>query len=567
LRRRAVLFAFERGGLLALAVLVAYVSIAPAHVVDGDNAEFATLGALGGTAHPSGYPVFVLWLRLTSWLPGATPAHTAAIATAILGAAAIAVLHAACRAWGARPVAASLACAIFAGAPVVMTMFSEAEVFALNSLVCATVLLVAAEQGPVRGCIRAAVLGLVAGLGLGNNLTCVLVAPIGLLGVVRGAREARSAALAVAIAIAALALGLVPYLYLLVAPAHAGTWGNVASLGDVVAMFLRSDYGGPTVLATNRPDVSSATSLLALAEMLGRTWIWLPAAAGLVMIGARVAGGESRWSWVALLASFLLAGPLLVIRFNIAPERTGLWVVHRFHILPALLLAIPSSLAIDRAPKLASNARGGMLALAVFAATAVSSLPHVWRVHSAAVEQQVRGMLRALPQHALVLGATDDVGSGTAYVQLVLGERTDVDYIHQPLLGLAWYRARLVARGFVLGELIDHALADGRAVYAQSYDRDVIAQFPHYRFGIFFRLLPRDQAPPSLDDVVAMNKELYERLSFDYAHPRVGDEWPAEVHDRFARTWFALADQLAASGRTEDASAARAYATEIGPWP
>ncbi|HEX7840175.1 MAG TPA: DUF2723 domain-containing protein, partial [Kofleriaceae bacterium] len=93
--RRHLSNAARRGFPIALCALIAYIAFASPHVVDGDNAEFATLGAIGGRAHPSGYPLYVLWLRMWSWLPG-TPAHAAAIATALLGALAIAVLHAAC---------------------------------------------------------------------------------------------------------------------------------------------------------------------------------------------------------------------------------------------------------------------------------------------------------------------------------------------------------------------------------------------------------------------------------------------------------------------------------------
>src|SRR5882724_9666524 len=184
-RERARVLLVDRGGLVALCALVVYAYLAPAHVVDGDNAEFSTLSVTGGIAHPSGYPLYLLWLHATSWLPGSSPAHTAALATAILGGAAVAMLHAACRAWGARPLAATTACAIFAGAPVVMRVASEAEVFILNALLVSAVLWLAARGGPLRGERRAAALGLVAGLALANHLTCVLVAPVGILGVVR----------------------------------------------------------------------------------------------------------------------------------------------------------------------------------------------------------------------------------------------------------------------------------------------------------------------------------------------------------------------------------------------
>jgi hypothetical protein len=73
LRRVLTSYLVERGGLVGLGALVVYVAFASPHVVDGDNAEFATLGALGGGAHPSGYPLYVLWLRAWSWLPGGSP--------------------------------------------------------------------------------------------------------------------------------------------------------------------------------------------------------------------------------------------------------------------------------------------------------------------------------------------------------------------------------------------------------------------------------------------------------------------------------------------------------------
>ena len=51
--------AFDRGGLLACTALVLYLWVAPPHIVDGDNAEFSTLGSIGGVAHPSGYPLYL----------------------------------------------------------------------------------------------------------------------------------------------------------------------------------------------------------------------------------------------------------------------------------------------------------------------------------------------------------------------------------------------------------------------------------------------------------------------------------------------------------------------------
>lgn len=136
---RARTLLLDRGGLIALVALVGYVGLAPPHIVDGDGAEFATLGTAGGVAHPTGYPAYLLWLRAMAWLPGASPAHTAGIATAVLGAIQLVVLHAACRAWGARATAATFTVVIYAAGPLVLRYASQPEAFAMNQLVVATV--------------------------------------------------------------------------------------------------------------------------------------------------------------------------------------------------------------------------------------------------------------------------------------------------------------------------------------------------------------------------------------------------------------------------------------------
>ena len=571
---RVVRILFERGVLLGLAVLALYLWIAPAHVIDGDNAEFCTLGALGGAAHPPGYPLFVLYLRATSWLPGG-PAHAASLATALLGAVSIVILHAACRAWGARPLAATLACAIYAGAPVVMSIYTEAEVFALNGVIVGGVVWLAAAGGPLRGAWRAFALGLVAGLGLANQLTCVFVAPIGILGVVRAAREARPRV--IALAALGLVLGLVPYLYLLIAPVHEASWGDLHGLGDVVHMFLRLDYGGPTNLATARADVPALTSLGALAYTVGRTWLVVPALAGIAALVARIARPgdgehETRWAWALLAASIAIAGPLLVSRFNIAPEGPGRWVVDRFHLLPSLLLALPVADALDRALSRAPQieARGALahvVAVIVFVAVAAPALPHVARMHAPAVEYQAKNLLASLPDRAVLIGGDDDVGGGVFYEQLVMHERPDVSYLHAPLFGLPWYRARLYAQGFASDGLIDDAMQKGRAVFIQATLKDAIAAFPHYRYGIVMRLLPRGTEPPPVEQVAAINEALYSTFELPYARPGEGDEWAAAVHTRYARAWQVIAAELEAAGKHAQAEHAAELAREIGPEP
>ncbi|MGE5181628.1 MAG: protein O-mannosyl-transferase family [Acidobacteriota bacterium] len=572
-----------RGGLLALAALALYLWLAPTHVVDGDNAEFSGLARLGGIAHPSGYPLYLLWLHATSWLPGATAAHTAALATAIAGAGAVLVLHAACRAWGARPLAATIACALAAAAPVFVRVASEAEVFAPNVLVAAAVVWLAAREGPLRGGRRAAALGLVAGLGLSMHLTCIFVAPVGLLGVARAAREAGARTLA--LAVAGLVVGLLPYAYAFVAPDTPLSWGAVRDVDRLIGHFTRREYGTSSLVAHGATAPWTA-SLVALAATLARAWLWLPLAVGLATFAVRVARpserGETRVAWAMLAASWLVAGPAFVSRFNAAPEGIGLYIVHRFHVLPVMLLAIPVAVGLDALatwlPERAhawARVASPLAATLGFAAAAGLALPRVRALHTAAVETGARNVLRMLPERAVVLEYSDELYYAVNYLQWVEGERQDVTFVAWGVMSLPWYRDRVAARGIVAEpgsepasvRLALHLLGEGRAVFVEPGFAELARAFPTYPFGPLVRVLPRGVPVPPVDDVVAQNRAIYAAFDLAYPRPSRDDEWAALVHDRYAATWRAIAGALDAAGRTDDAAAARELARALEPLP
>ena len=584
LRDKLGKLAFERGGLLILVIAGVYAALTPTYIVDGENAEFSTLSVLGGAAHPSGYPLYVLWLRAWSWLPGSSAAHTAGLATAILGVAACAVLHAACRAWGARPLAASLTTAMFAAAPVVIRMHTEAEVFAMNNLVLALVLWLAAERGPVRGTKRAVLLALVAGLGLADHLTCALIAPVGILGVVRGVREAPAVARTIALSLGALLVGLAPYAYLLVAPDSPISWGQAHSLGDVISFVLRRDYGGPFAFAAEpAATIDVVANLGAFVRTVGRAWLWLPAVLGVGMLGLHCVhapeGGEPRRGWQVLAVSWLVAGPILVARFNIAPEGLGLLVCQRFHLVALLLLAIPVALGLERViaavqrpvPELV----GGVIATAVFVALAGAALPQYRAIASRAVEAGTLNMLRSLPPNAVVISRTD-LRSAADYAQAVLGVRTDVVLVAWRMVSLRWYRERLAARGVMFDPsaggdaplsltVAEAVFASGRPLFVDLTLGNVLTSYTTYPHGTVFRVLPHGSAQLSLDDIVALNKDLFAAFDLDYPLPGPDDGHPAGIHDKYAATWAILAKAFADAGRAREAHDAFEVSQQLAP--
>lgn len=558
--------------LVALAALIAYCMLASPYIVEGENAELAAVGAIGGRAHPPGYPLYVLWLRAWSWLPG-TPAHTTAFATAILGALALLALHAACRAWGARPLAAAIAVVIVGAAPLFVRYHSQAEVFALNHLLAALVLWLAAARGPLRGTWRAIALGGVAGLGLANHFTCALLAPVGILGAVRAVRESQRRVVAVGGAIAGLVVGLLPYAYLAVADGPA-SWGVVASWDDLLTIVLRREYGGVAGFAPLGTSVPWTASLWALIATIGRSWLWLPAAVAPIALAVRIwrpsDDGEPRWGWIALAISVVLAGPLLVTRFNVEPEGLGLYICQRFHLLPALLLAIPVAAALD-APAAAVKrpVLAGALPLVVFAGLAVTALPGLARLHTPAVELGVRNLLRSLPPDAVVHVVPDDLCGGSIYLQEARHERPDVVVMCAAMLRLPWYRAQLSRRTMgvdaVAGGLSEALVKSGRAVFVDPQLSSVLAAYPHYPYGVVRRVLPAGAPLPAAGEVAALNKKLFAAFDLDYPWPGPEDEYAALAHHRYAGVWSAIARLLAAAGDRAGAQEALELSAQLTP--
>lgn len=588
MKGRLSYYLIDRGGAIALATLALYVWVAPAHVVSGDNAELVTLGATGGAAHPSGYPAYLLWLRLWSWLPAASPAHAAAIATAILTALQVWVLHAACRAWGARPLAAAIAVAIYVAGPVAMRVQSAAEVFAPNNLVCALVLWLAALQGPLRGTWRVVALAFVAGLGISNHLTCVLVAPVGILGVVRGIREASARRyLAIGAGLAALVGGLLPYAYLLITPQTLVSWGKIDGLPELVSHFLREDYGGPGAFAPGGVEIPVVENWGALARTIGDAFVWGPAVLGVAMLGYRVIrpATESRIGWILLATSWLVAGPILAARFNVRLDDTGIYIVQRFHLLPVMLLVLPIAAGFDRIGAWAERRRGivvrrpalvALIPLVVLAAFTSRSLPRLWPVHSPAAEQAMRNMLRTLPADAIVIGAGDFYHFGTGYLQAAQGIRPDVMIIAITQVDLPFHRDLIRERtGIVLeprrrGESINHqltdkALATGRPVFIDSYQSAIAVAYPTYPVGILYRVLPKGSKLPSLDELYSLNVELFQRFEFGYPHPGLHDGLATQFHGLYATTWKILADAMNRKGRAAEYDYAMRMALTLAP--
>lgn len=575
--------------LLVMASLTAYLVLACPYVLGGDNAEFLSLAARGGVAHPPGYPLYTLLLRATSGWLAASPALGAARATAIVAALAAGALYAACRSFRATPGASLLAGAVYASSPLAWLYATQAEVFALGALLAAALLWLSGPDCLLRGERRLAGLALVSGLGLSHHHTILALGPVALLGAARALREQAPVrwGRATLIVLGGLILGLSPYGYLVWASHHADdggggwVWGGPMSFADLVRHFERAAYWEQGARERRVRVPEPWLHWMALTQSLERGLLWV--GAPLALLGL-VAGlwrrsalrGADRWSAVAVVASLALAGPVMLAMLIDRPVGIYGLVIERLHLLPLMLAVLPMAWGVDvalaRATPVVARAAMGAATAAVVAFNASSVPAAVREDERPTVEEYLRNTLAELPPGAIVFGVGDHRCFGFFFLQTVEGVRPDVTYVEAGMLREAWYRSR-TARSLGVPRVADDAatlataMADaGRPVFAtDSLDTLVPRGHATYALGTVVRVLPAGAEPPGPEQLEAMNLEIARAFVREPTAPRDPWGWSGEVDATYARPWLALSAAFDAVGEHDRARLERERAMSRSP--
>lgn len=577
---------------VVLATAVAYVLTASRNVLGGDSGEFATLFETGGVAHPPGYPLYVLALRAFHFVPHTTPAHGAALVTAGFGVLSVYLLQRAARAWGASPHAAAIVSCVYAFSPIAWRLATQAEVFTLNATIAAAIVLVAAPSpgsgtpSPGSGAPsptmsdtqRIALLGLLAGLGLSNHHSIVLVAPIGLWGVRTYLRAPRPIARLASGALG-IVVGLVPYAYSFerarnADPQSTWIWGDAGTAAGLFAHVRRAQYGTTRLSITPASGRGAADPLEHVLEFLWRLTNDLAGLPVLALVALSVAyvvrkerlGSTARSAWTALSATIVLAGPAFVALFNIPLDAIGVVIVERFYLLPELLVCVAAAPAIDASAKILVKRTSLAVAVTVLAGAGrgFTSFAEVRAEHQATLETYATDTLRSLPPNAVLLADGDAYVGAYRYVRLARGIRSDVTFISPTLLLTEWHhRQSSDALGIALERPIEHSLnlrallaqlqSTGRPVFVTEFFASGLDRgFPWFPFGTTLRVLPRGATLPSPREVEDINIALFRNFTFADRYPP--NPWTARALHSYIRPWALLAEAYSAAGFEEDAA-------------
>ncbi|MBI5291024.1 MAG: DUF2723 domain-containing protein [Chloroflexi bacterium] len=429
---------------VAGALLAIYgVTLAPGltwlhHGADGGDLIAAAAG--GGVAHPTGYPAYLLLLRLALAVPVGSPALRANTLSAVCSALAAAVVADVVRLGypgkrGLTQAAGMLAGFALGLSPLLWSQAVITEVYALHALLAALSLRALPIWGRRAPPARAFGLwGLVTGVALANHLTSALLIPVGLVYAV-GNGQGRPWRLLWAAA--GLAGGAALYLLLpLWASGHPPiNWGNAARPAGLWWVISGGPYHG--LLFTSGAFVLPRLRALA-AMLLGQFGIigLLLALAGLIAVNSRPQSAQ--WALLWVFASFAA----FAVGYNTADSDAYLipsfvafaiwmgWGVAA--VLDVLRVANPWWQPVAVAA----------LVLATFA-NAIPAMAGADASRNREAEAYGEAVLRAAPPGAIIVTAEDRDTFALWYEREAAQSRRDVTIVVESLLGFDWYRESL----------------------------------------------------------------------------------------------------------------------------
>jgi len=406
----------------------------------GDSGELIAVAATLGIAHPPGYPLYTLLGNLFTHLPWGSVAWRVNLFSAVCHAAAAYFLFLSVARWCRSNAAAALAAGIFAFSPLAWRYAVIAEVFALNTLLCALLLYLRvrhAEQ-PAR---RWFFLGMfVLGLGVAHqHLLIFFSVPL-----VWGMRPRGKADWIRGLMVAG--IGASPYLYLYWAAARHPeiAWGDLSSIEGFLTHLFRREYG------TFRLSPIGSSGPLDFPQRLFEYGMSLFGETLLIGPGLAATAFLLRRKDRVLAETAVAVGSYLLV-FHLLSNldlRSQLdrGVQARFWIQPNFLVCAWVGLGIAELFKwLPAKARIVQLVVPL-ALIWAQGLLHFFsenRRNNWSFRDYAVTVLAPLPKNALLIVRGDLAWNTARYLQSVENYRPDLRLVHWNLLRAPWLRNQL----------------------------------------------------------------------------------------------------------------------------
>ena len=572
--------------ILTFAAAILYFLTAARDIVVGDTPELITAAATLGVAHPPGYPLFTILGHLFTLLPFGSIPFRVNLLSVMCDSLAVGVVYLIAERLARSRTAAAIAALTLAVNPTFWEWSLAAEVFPLNNLLAAVLvlLLVVWHEEPERSRFLVAAF-FVAGLALTNHQTIVLLGPAFCLVLWLRRDHLRAKPSILLIGIVAFAVGMLPYLYILWAAARHPVycWGNVSSFGDLIGLILRRSYGSTHLV--NTPGYTGGAPWARLVA-------WVASFGGLagllICLGAIEAYQSRRWYfWFSALAS-LLAGPFFIwiTNLNLQAAPAALFVLGRFFLLSQIVLAPLMALGVIWIMQRTARFFPALSSPTIVTACLVAIIAMV-ALNYRRLDQSRNFIARncgedvlAEPKPNSILIVTGDAFAfPLVYLQKVEHVRADVTLVVLPMLLGEWYAEQLRKEhpGFAIPfDRYDRETKNlkglveanpGRTfAFAGTLggDHSLDAAYWPYQQGLISEILPKSE-PRDFATLLSENEQLLNRCHPPPPGTARMDTFEASIVSLYAFPLLRLGDACAQAGLRDEGKSWYQRALAIDP--
>ena len=403
-----------------------------------DGGDLVTAVAVGGVAHPTGYPVYLVLAKLFQMIPIGSLAYRTNLLSAVCMVVASLFLYAVVTRYlfsqgsSFAQFSGLLSGFVFGLAPLVWSQAVITEVYALHVLLMCILLYLFTKHGePSLSLDRW--IGVSFGLALGNHVTSVLMLPALVVNVLTlKSISLRQRWVMLLRQFSWMIPGLMPYLIL---PFRAASypptnWGNPQSLDGFIWLVTGQLYKEQLLI----PAVSMLSRISAFAGLLVENFA-LPGLY-LGLLGVVYFFKPSRFYFHTIWAAFV---------FSSFSGQYGT-VDSKYYLLPAFLcFAAWIGVGTDGVFNLigqrflAGKVLLGTLIASYLIMAATNTLPKVDASHDTRADQFMNTVVSQAPESAILFVQGDRAVFSLWYSQYALRERPDLYVIASDLLHFPWY--------------------------------------------------------------------------------------------------------------------------------
>ena len=228
----------------AIASLAVYVAtLAPGLIAITDTPKFQFIGRILGTAHPPGYPLYVMISHLFGYLPIGTLAYRINLMSAVFSATACGLIVVAARLLGVGRFASIAAALGFAFGSAVWYVSTIAEVYALNAAFVAAVTAAVFAWGRTSRPVWFYAAVALVGISLGNHTTAAFLIPATAVCACLAAPRFALRPRTIAISAGIVAGALTQYLFIIIRNRQ-GVWGEAPAwtIPELVRVVTGAQY-------------------------------------------------------------------------------------------------------------------------------------------------------------------------------------------------------------------------------------------------------------------------------------------------------------------------------------